>query len=283
MPMKLTQKVAVALLRMKFRLLGIFSKEKAARKAVQLFCTPQLRNDREHPPLFKESEKLNFEYNGMTVYGYRWNHPAKWKVLILHGFDSSVINFEQYVQPLVHKGYEVLAFDAPAHGKSGGDIITAPLYQNMIIYINEHYGPVHSFIAHSLGGLALTLAMERIKHDQSTRLVLIAPATESVTALDNFFTFLKIKDEKIKRRFDELIVEMTGRPLSWFSITRAMQHIDARVLWVHDEDDLITPVSDTLKIKEQNYPGLQFVITHGLGHRRIYRDKDVMKSIVNFL
>ena len=281
--MKLTQKVAVAWLRMKFRLTGFFSNEKAARKAVQLFCTPQMRTKKELPRLFNDSEKLTFEYNGITVHGYRWNHPAKLKALILHGFDSSVINFEQYVQPLVHKGYEVLAFDAPAHGKSGGDFITAPLYQNMILDINERYGPVHSFIAHSLGGLALILAMEKMRHDQTTKLVLIAPATESVTALDNFFTILEIKNEVIKRRFDELIIEMTGHPLSWFSITRAMPHIHARVLWLHDNDDRITPLTDALKVKEQNHPGLQFVVTHGLGHRRIYRDKNVVKSILDFL
>ncbi|MCW3115962.1 MAG: alpha/beta fold hydrolase, partial [Chitinophagaceae bacterium] len=109
------------------------------------------------------------------------------------------------------------------------------------------------------------------------------PATESTTAFNNFFKFLHIKDEVVRQLFDKLIIEISGHPLSWFSITRAMQHIDAKVLWVHDDDDKITPLNDTFKIKEQNYPGLKFVVTHGLGHRRIYRDKKVVNSVIDFL
>jgi len=65
--------------------------------------------------------------NGIVIKGWRWNHPAERKVLILHGFESSAINFDRYVKPLIKKGYEVLAFDAPAHGRSGSKTITAPL------------------------------------------------------------------------------------------------------------------------------------------------------------
>ena len=78
-----------------------------------------------------------------------------------------LINFEHYVQPLLEKGYEVLAFDAPAHGQSGGTTITAMVYRDMIIHIHDHYGPVDSYMAHSMGGLALALAMEKIKHDNT--------------------------------------------------------------------------------------------------------------------
>ena len=62
-----------------------------------------------------------------------------------------------------------------------------------------------------------------------------------------------------------------------------MKHIQAKVLWVQDEDDEITPMSDVLKVKAENYPNINFVITKGLGHRRIYRDNKVVKSIVDFL
>ena len=62
-----------------------------------------------------------------------------------------------------------------------------------------------------------------------------------------------------------------------------MKHIRAKVLWIQDEDDDITPMSDVLKVKAENYSNIEFVITKGLGHRRIYRDNKVTKSIVDFL
>lgn len=280
--MKLSQRLALRYIRTKFKFLSAISKKKAAEKAFELFCTPQSRNKKKLPKIFEEAEKLHFEIDGNTVRGWRFNHPAKRKVLILHGYESSVINFDRYVKPLIKKGYEVLAFDAPAHGKSSGKKITAPLYKAMIKKINKLYGPVQSYIAHSFGGLAVSLALEEISHTIDYKLVLIAPATETTTAIDSFFHFLQI-DPSVKPEFEKLIVKRGGVSSEWYSIKRAMKHIRAKVRWFQDEDDDTTPLSDVLKVKDQNYPNIEFVITKGLGHRRIYRDNKVCKSIVEFL
>ena len=76
---------------------------------------------------------------------------------------------------------------------------------------------------------------------------------------------------------------MSGHTVNWFSISRALKKIKAKILWLHDKDDKITPLKDVLKVKEENYLNIQFVITKGLGHRRIYKDAKVGKAIVNFL
>lgn len=280
--MKLAQKIAVSYFRTKFKLLTVVSSTKAAEKAFDLFRTPQRRNKKPAPKIFEQAEKLTFKLDGITIHGWRWNHPAERKVLILHGFESSATSFDRYVKPLVKKGYEALAFDAPAHGKSGSKQITAPLYAKTIIEINQRYGPIQSFMAHSFGGLAVSLALEEIHHTSDTRLVLIAPATETTTAINTFFHFLKL-DDVLRPKFEKIIIKAGGHPSSWYSIRRAMKHIRAKVLWLHDEDDEITPLADAYKVKEENYPNIQFVISKGLGHRRIYRDNKVSKAIVDFL
>ncbi|MBN8676345.1 MAG: alpha/beta fold hydrolase [Chitinophagales bacterium] len=280
--MKLAQKIAVSYFRTKFKLLTVVSSTKAAEKAFDLFRTPQRRSKKPAPKIFEQAEKLTFKLDGITIHGWRWNHPAERKVLIIHGFESSATSFDRYVKPLVKKGYEVLAFDAPAHGKSGSRQITAPLYAKTIIEINQRYGPIQSFMAHSFGGLAVSLALEEIHHTSDTRLVLIAPATETTTAINTFFHFLKL-DDALRSEFEKIIIKTGGHPSSWYSIRRAMKHIRAQVLWLHDEDDEITPLTDAYKVKEENYPNIQFVISKGLGHRRIYRDNKVSKAIVDFL
>jgi hypothetical protein len=62
-----------------------------------------------------------------------------------------------------------------------------------------------------------------------------------------------------------------------------MKHIRASVLWVHDEDDLTTPLSDLKPVMEKGYPNVEFMITKGLGHNRIYRDNEVKRKIFSFL
>ncbi len=280
--MRLSQRIVVKYIRTKFKLLSSLSKRKAAIKAFQLFCTPQHRNKKKLPPVFEKAEHLHFTFHGNTVRGYRWNHPADNKVLILHGFESSVVNFDRYVKPLMKKGYEVLAFDAPAHGRSSGRTINILLYKELIETITKKYGPVTSFMGHSLGGLALSIAVESMEHDESWKLAFIAPATETTTAVDTFFNFLKL-DEEVKKEFGNLIFELSGRQPEWFSIARAVKNIKAQIFWAHDKDDNMTPLSDVEPVIKEAPDNIQFMITEGMGHRRIYRDNKVSKAIVDFM
>ncbi len=280
--MKLTQKFALSYLRAKLRLLSRVSKKKAAQTAFDIFCTPRYNHKRKTPKVFEEAETLQFRLEGNTIHGWRWNHPATRKVLILHGFESSAVNFEKYIRPLIKRGYEVLAFDAPAHGISGGKTVTAPHYKRMILEIQKKYGPIQSFMAHSFGGLALSLAMEEMEHDPGYKMALIAPATETSTAIDEFFRLMKL-DGSFRPEFEEIIVEKGGVTSSWYSVARAIQRIRATVLWIHDKQDHTTPLTDVLAVKEKNYPNVDFLITDGLGHRRIYRDPHIINTVVEFL
>jgi pimeloyl-ACP methyl ester carboxylesterase len=280
--MKLSQRLALNYIRTKFKILSPISKKKAASVAFELFCTPQQRNTKPPARIFDQAEQLDFKMDDQQIHGWRWRNDSGKRVLILHGFESSVVNFDKYIKPLMDKGYEVLAFDAPAHGRSGGKIINAPLYKKTILEINRLFGPIQSFMAHSFGGMAVCLALEEISHAEDFRLVLIAPATETATAVDSFFKFLRL-DAALRPEFEKLIFKQSGVSSAWYSIGRAMKNIRAKVLWLHDEEDDITPLSDALKIKAENYPHVEFVITKGLGHRRIYRDNKVMKMVVDFL
>jgi pimeloyl-ACP methyl ester carboxylesterase len=262
-------------------LLRRISKKKTAEEAFKLFCTPYLKA--KSNAALQGAERLFIELNDKKISGYRWNHPKDKKALILHGFGSAAYKFATYVSPLVDKGYEVLAFDAPAHGNSDGRMTHAVEYSEMIRKVCTQLGPVNSFIAHSFGGIALSLTLEEMEHNAGTKVVFIAPATETVSAVDGAFNLLNLKDEEVRKLFDGIIFSLSGKKTEWFSIRRAMQHISASVLWVHDEDDDVTPWADAAKVKEDNHPHIHFVTTKGLGHQKIYRDETIKNKVIEFL
>ena len=280
--MKFAQKLAVNYIRAKLNLLAVVSKKRAAKKAFDIFCTPFRKSSKKTPPVFQKAERLSFDLDGLTIKGYRFNHPSENKLMIIHGFESSVKNFDRYIAPFIRKGYEILAFDGPAHGRSDGKRITLPLYISMLKKVNERYGPVNRFMAHSFGGLALAHLLESLPDQSNVKAVLIAPATETTTAIDSFFRFLDLKQE-VRVEFDKYILKKGGVSPSHLSVRRAMHHITAPVLWIHDEEDDLTPLSDALKIKQDNHPNVEFEITKGLGHRRIYRENRIVKRILEFL
>lgn len=279
---KLGQQIAIGYYRTKIKLLAAISNRKAAEMALELFSTPQYRNKKLLPPVFKEAEKLSFNHFGEIVIGYRWNRGGHRKILIVHGFNSSVANFDRYVKPLVKKGYEVLAFDAPAHGYSTGKTLNAVVFKEMIEYIHKEYGPVRSYMGHSFGGLAICLALEEIKHTDDYRVALIAPATESRTAIDTFFSFMKL-NEIVRKEFDDHIYRLGHQHADWYSVSRAVKNLKAKILWCHDEDDTMTPWSDAKRVMDEKHFNIEFIVTKGLGHKRIYRENKVSKAIIEFL
>ena len=281
--MQLKQKLAISYIRTKFKLLSLVSKTKTAEKAFELFCTPLSKSPTSSRTVFKWAEILHFKMDGLTIQGFRWNKDNPHKVLILHGFGSAAHNFHTYIVALLDKGYQVLAFDAPAHGNSDGLTVNATQYCEMIKKIIKLYGPVNGFLAHSFGGIALSLAMENTPHDENTKIVFIAPATETTSAIDSAFKLLQIKDKSVRDKFDRIIFDIGGHLPKWYSIKRAMENIKATILWVHDEDDDITPLSDALKVKEKGFKNIEFIITKGLGHRNIYRDAAIKKRVTAFL
>ena len=324
--MKLKQKLAIAYIRARLNILALVSARSAAEKAFALFCTPMKRSGKKQPPLFDQGEKCSFKLEGSTIRGHRWlPHQASTstlkKVLIVHGFESSSRNFEQYIQAFLKTGYEVIAFDAPAHGQSGGRRITLPLYIGMLAIVTKKFGPIDAYVTHSFGGLALTLLLEsqqsasaakapgisdidlpqasevldvipsqasgipniiQPRPSADPRLVLIAPACETTRAVDSLFELLHLNDE-VRREFDALGHAIEGRSFDWYSVRRAMHQLTICTLWLQDEDDKVTPLEDALRVKEDHHPNIQFIITKGLGHRKIYRDPEVLRQIVAFL
>lgn len=278
-----TNRLLIKYIQVKFKIITFFSKKSAARQAFQLFCTPlHLHLPHLHATV-KSPDSLKLELNGIMVNGYIWNRGQTKRVLILHGFSSSAMNFQHFVNPLTKKGFEIIAFDAPAHGMSGGKQINAVIYADLIKNIIDKYGPIKNFIAHSFGGLAVMLALEDITHDRSTKVVLLAPATETTTAITGAFRLLGLNNPIVRKEFDALIFQISGKQADWYSIKRALPNVNADILWIHDEDDTVTPLVDAKNALINNPPNVNFIMTKGLGHRQIYRDQEIIKEITSFL
>jgi alpha-beta hydrolase superfamily lysophospholipase len=282
--MKVTQRIVLAFYRIKLKAIELVSSDKAAAAAFQLFCTPYTRQRaNEVPEVFEQAEKLSFVFPDYKIHGFRWKPEVSngLKILICHGFDSSSYKFKRYITPLLNEGFEVFAFDAPAHGLSSGKTITAVVYRDMILSANAAYGPFHGIIAHSFGGIGVALAIEKLDKHSIKRLVLIAPATETIRSLNDFCRYLHVSD-KVKEGMEKLIVQVGGQPSAWYSVARIIQSVTIPTLWIHDKSDKVTPFEDMESLTQLDLPFVQFKITEGLGHS-LYREDDIAENILAFI
>jgi pimeloyl-ACP methyl ester carboxylesterase len=283
MKMKLAQRLLIGYYKTKLKTLALVSPRRAAEEAFDIFCTPfDNKSPKKAPPAFHKAEKLSFEADGHTIRGFRFIplNPNGKKILVVHGFRSYAYKFENYLLALQKEGFEVFAFDAPAHGASSGKRINAYIYKRALEQAEKLYGPFYGVMGHSLGGLAASLAFEGFSGRDDRKLVLIAPA-ETETAIRNFFSIVPV-DEKVRVVFNGLINELTEHPISYFSVGRVVKEIAAPVLWVHDKHDLICPFTDVKPLLSLDLPHVTFHITERLGHNKIYKEEKVCREIVRF-
>lgn len=280
--MTVYKKIAFLYARMKLNILYRINPDWAGQYAFRLFTTP-VKFPGKNSEIFHKATPVEMSIDGKILKGAVFNNHTSLKALILHGFSSSKEKFDYYIQPLLDKGFQVFAFDAPAHGESEGKTVNAVEYAEMIKKINSEFGKIDVYIAHSFGGLALSLALEQMEHDYQTKAVLIAPATETTTAIDSAMKVIGVENSSIKQTLHKNIYNISGKHAEWFSVRRAMHQIKANILWVHDKQDDTTPMQDALKVKNDNHSHIQFHFTEGLGHSRIYKDEATIKQIIDFI
>jgi pimeloyl-ACP methyl ester carboxylesterase len=281
--MKVIQKLAIKYYKTKINTLGLLSKKKAGKYAFKVFCSPYSgKPKRPEPLIFQQAQKVKYNFEQLTIRGWHWK-PEQWngkKILIAHGFDSFSYRFEKYIKPLLKDGFEVYAFDAPGHGISDGKLINALMYSQMMCKANETFGTFYGLMAHSIGGLAASLAAEHLP--KLKKLVLIAPAVETTTAITHFSKFLGLK-EKMKQALTNYIVDFSQKPVSYFATSTAVQKLTVSTLWLHDTEDSICPYSDVTPVQALHLPHVEFYTTTGLGHSKIYRDGKTVRTIIGFL
>jgi pimeloyl-ACP methyl ester carboxylesterase len=256
----------------------------AAGAALDIFTKPYRVKSRKDPQVWELAEKLFLTSDEGKLAGFCWRpkSPSGKKLLIIHGFAGNSRAFDRYIKPALAKGYEVYAYDAPAHGSSDGKRLNASIYMNAITQVIRHHGHFDAYLAHSLGGLCLMLALHQLDYNAAPKIVLIAPATESTTAADHFFRFLRLP-KKMRNAFERKVEDLGGVPLQWYSISRILHDVKGSILWLHDEDDHTTPIADVYPLVHQEPGHVHFHFTKGLGHSRIYKDTGVKKIILDFL
>ena len=288
-----SERMYLQYLRTKFKTLGMVSPPVAGKLAFDLFCTPYPKyKKRKAPAIFNQGKPLHITVVGdgiiktgkTIIHGFEWkpSKPNGQNVLIVHGYASYFYKFDQYIQPLLKKGFRVIGFDAPGHGLSEGKHINIIIYKHAIEQIIKEIGPIDHFIGHSLGAITLAMIAETIENPTKHKFVLIAPATKTTTTFERYFNMMHLSPA-IRAAFNELVEKGSGLPITYFEADRAIENYAGDLLWVHDREDLVCPFEDLVEFQKKAPKNIKFLITNGLGHNKVYKTPEIIDKIMAFL
>lgn len=266
------------ILRAAFRTVGAVAPGVAGRWAENIFCRPPRNEPRPPEEAFLATgtrHTVQSEEQDIAVWVWS-NGPV---VVLAHGWGSRAGRFSALAQALVDSGFQVVLFDAPAHGASMGRLASLPQFSRALRVVGDAMGPVHGLVGHSLGGAAVSLAMRNGLH--ARRAVLLAPPADVVLFSRAFAKHLRIppRAHNVMRRNLESRLQFRWEELHVPTLARGMT---APALIVHDRDDPDVPYAHGEEIAAA-WPGAELLTTSGLGHRALLRDPDVIRRTVTFL
>lgn len=269
-------------IRLAYRFGSRLAPKRTVAHAALIFQTP-LPSSREravHALTTMSARKEFVEIDGQRIATYVWGDPITQPyVLFAHGWSSMGLRWESWAPPLLAKGWAAVAFDQPGHGHSSGSLCTLPDFVRTLTGIGRHYGDAEGVIAHSLGGAAVTLALD--DGWTARHVVLIAPAADPQAATRRFARFVRLAD-RLRPSLHEVLAERTGVAIDDLHIRHHAPKRTQSALIVHDSFDRDVPVEEG-ELYASLWPGATLLKTRRLGHRRIVDDPGVMAAVMAFL
>lgn len=245
----------------------------SARWAAHLFATPRKFERSAAEDLFLLTGRP-FRVDGVAA--WRWGSGPP--VFLMHGWEGRGSQLRSFVEPLLARGFSVIAFDAPGHGASFGTEATLTDFADSLLALERHIGRPAAVIAHSFGTLATLLAMRRGLSAGAVVLIAVPSPRERLALFESVLRLPELVTSKLK----EIIEHRVG--LAWNEVEgpALAAGLTVPALVVHDRSDKEVPMRNSEATAEA-LTNSTLDLTDGLGHRRILSDARVVSEVTSFV
>jgi alpha-beta hydrolase superfamily lysophospholipase len=269
-------------IRAAFRWLSALSPALAARMALLLFTTPRARRISDVDAQFlagAATRRLPTAHGAVQVYEWPGEGPA---VLVMHGWISYAGQLAPMIEGLRSQRLRVVAFDAPAHGRSGGRRADLPSFRDALAAVSRACGPVGAILAHSFGAISAASWLAEDATAAQLRAAVLVGLPRDVGYLFESFTLAMGLRADVIQRMRSLFVARYGAGPQAYSAAALAQRIHVPVLLVHGGADEYIPAAHAAEVALQLSDGRIEVIA-GHNHSAPLRDPDTIELMARFI
>jgi pimeloyl-ACP methyl ester carboxylesterase len=270
--------------RLLFRAVSALSPAMAARLAMRLFVTPFSRPIAPAEARFLATARSRtFTVPSGQLHAYEWvaGTPDAPTVLLVHGWISHAARMAELVRALQQRGLRVVAFDAPAHGRSSGRQADLQSFRAAINTVIAAVGPVHGVLAHSFGALTTSMWLAEDRPPSVRAAVLVGMMRDAGYVFESFALAMALRPD-VLARFRALFRARYGIYPEELSTADLVRRVPLPVLVVHGEVDELVPAAHATEIAAGLHDG-QLLIAPLLGHGAPLRDAATVARITEFL
>ena len=263
------------------KFLNFFSENLAVKYAAFLFSIPIKfrRPDRENEYFLSSiHKKIYIPEVGKNIMTYELVASGP-KVLLVHGWSGRGTQMHALAKECHKEGMNVFSFDLPAHGQSSSSTTLIPEVVKCVRSLYQKIGPFDYAIGHSIGGICI---MNSLRFgDMYKKMVTISSPHVNVDMFKDFIFKIGLKEKSLNKLLN-VFKSKVGSDVESYDLIKCAKISNTPTLILHCDDDRDIPV-ECSKESIKHFKKGKLIITKGLGHRRILRNKNIVKSVVSFL
>lgn len=270
------------LMRQAFRVLGFLAPSIAASWAHHIWYSTRRFRESEHDKRWRQQAQLQMlDHQHGRVAVYRWGHADSPVVVCVHGWNGHASQFATMLPFLLKAGYQVVAFDAPGHGKSEGNSTNIFRISDVLKSVVAPYASLDAIISHSFGSMVSAYAVKHLGVPVQ-KLIMIASPVSPHYLVDMFAQSLGIS-QRVMKRFDTMMRREFGEDVyEKISAEQNLKNCELPILLIHDKQDKAVSWRNSECIVKAAANAVA-IYTEGHGHRRLLRDRKLIRKIVSFI
>jgi pimeloyl-ACP methyl ester carboxylesterase len=261
------------------QILQLFSPKLVSRIAYKFMSNPRIRKlrDSEEKVLSKSTmEKVT--YKNFQIQKYQWGSQNHKIALLIHGWEGQAGNFAAIVDVLVQKKYNVIAFDAPAHGKSS--IAKTTMFE-FAEFLESQFPLLNPclIISHSFGSVNTATIFRNNPEFNLDMWVMVTTPHRFLSRVNEISNHFGIKNNS-KTELIKRIQNDTNEDINQLDMALYCKELSnvRKAIIVHSKTDKVLPI-DGVREVSRAFVKSELIELDNLGHYNILWSDELKKII----
>ncbi len=252
-----------------FRTLDKIAPSLVAKKIFQLMSKPRIKKKRDfEEAVLEQAEQETIRFQGFDIQTYQWGNPEHKVALCIHGWEGQAGNFGGMVEPLLAQGYQVIAFDAPSHGRSSNGEMNMFDIVDLAEQLAIQYQP-EILISHSFGSVVSAMTLKRQKELKLKHWFMITTPQKYVHYIKSVTDFLGVSEKTFQKvvKKNEEFLNISIQEMDMAIYCQDLDNV-AQATIIHSVKDKIIPI-DKARVVHEAFEQSEMIELDHLGHYSI--------------
>ena len=262
-----------------FRFLDIFSPSLGARQIYKLMSNPRVRKLRDfEEKILDNSRRESVKFKDFDIQTYSWGDTNHKLVFLVHGWEGQAGNLSGLVNLLLQKNYQVMAFDAPSHGKSSKGKTNMFEFTEFVSIMFKKYQP-DVIISHSLGSVTTAGVLRRNKDIHIKQWILVTAPYNFKDTIKDVSEFFGVTHRTVNK-LTKMVEKDAGESIEMLNMKEYCGNLKnvSEALIVHSKKDKVLPIDLAHKV-HKDFPQSELIELEDLGHYTILWSEELKQII----